>query len=173
MMVITMTKKVFLFFCFFLCIIAVTASVAYADNITLYSSIDDSSSQANLLTDIMRNDRNYDPFNEYAIVRAGERDYRIYFGKNLDENELTMIQYIPAYQLQAAQINRSINKSLSVQKNGFYYCSSREGSPGSKLVDDYKLGVIITGCAIIILVLFIFRIFRKSDHKKAKFYNVR
>lgn len=169
-----MIKKKYIISFVLSCFIFLSMGItAYCDNVTLYSSIDDSSSQANLLTDIMRNDSNYDPFNDYAIVRAGERDYRIYFGSDITGDTLTCIQYIPSYQMQATQINRFTNRSLSINKNGFYYCGSVEGVPSSKLVDDYKTGIVVVVAAIVILTLFIFKIFRKSDHKKAKFYSVR
>ena len=155
-----------------LTVIVSTVTVC-ADNVTLWGNLDDSSSQANLLVDAMRNDDNYDPFADYWIVRAGERDYRIYWGKDINDNNLTCIQYISQYQTQPAQLIRTTGKSLNITKNGYFYCSSDSGQPASKLVEDYKLGIVIVVAVMVILILLIFKTFRRSEHKKAKFYRVR
>lgn len=166
-------KKFFLFILCISCLSIMFVVLVYADNVTLYANIDDSSSQANLLVDFMRNDPNYDPYNEYCILRSGEREYRCYFGKSLNGSDLTLLQYTTSYQLIPAQLNRFTGRSLNINKNGYYYIGNVEGSSASNQVEQYKMGSILTMAAIAALFLILFRTFRKSEHKRMKFYNVR
>ena len=61
---------------------------ARAENVSLYASVDDSNSIVNLLTDIMRNDAAYDPYNQFVALRSADHEYRIYFGKNISQSKL-------------------------------------------------------------------------------------
>ena len=74
---------------------------ASAETVQLYASVDDSNSTINLLGDVMRNDPAYDPYNQYAILRAGERDYRVYFGKDISKSSICYTYTPSAYNVQA------------------------------------------------------------------------
>lgn len=71
-----------------LCCIFFFAFPVSAETVQLYASVDDSNSTVNLLGDVMRNDPAYDPYNQYAILRAGERDYRVYFGRDISKSSI-------------------------------------------------------------------------------------
>ena len=148
--------------------------VSFADSVSLYSNIDDSSSQCNLLIDAMRSDQTYDPYNEYVVVRAGDRDYRIYFGSDLDQSVAIYYRYTPQYQTMPASMTRgSTNGSLTIIDNGYYYVGNIPGSLSSAQAESYKLGAIITVCGIIVVFLILFKVFRKSSGTNAKYYRVR
>lgn len=147
--------------------------ISYADTINLYGSIDDSSSYCNLLIDVMQNDSSYDPFYQYVVLRAGERDYRVYFGEDISSSNLVYYKYVPSYQQVSANITRGTASSLSINTNGYYYVGNVEGSLRSLQADQYKIYSIIGVAAILIILLILFRIFRKTEGRKAKYYSVR
>ena len=146
---------------------------AFADTVSLYSNIDDSNNVCNLLVDAMRNDAQYDPYNEYAVVRAGEFDYRIYFGKDLSGSDLVYYRYIPQSYGISASIQRGTASSLSITKNGYYYVGNTEGALASASAENYKLGAVISIAVVVILFFVLFRFFRKSEGNKAHYYKVR
>lgn len=154
-------------------IICAVSPIALADTVNLYANIDDSSSQCNMLIDVMRSDTNYDPYNQYAVVRAGEYDYRIYFGADLSDSELTFYKYVPSRQGTPASLTRGTANNLTINKNGYYYVGNVEGALASAQAEQYKLGAVITICAVFIVLLMLFRTFRKSEGRKGKYYSVR
>lgn len=154
----------------FVCALSITV---YADTVSLYGNIDDSNNVCNLLVDAMRNDSNYDPFNEYAVVRAGEFDYRIYFGEKLSNSDLVYYMYIPASYGSQARIQRGTASSLNINSNGFYYVGNTSGSLASASAENYKAGIVVSVAVIVIVFFVIFRIFRKTEGNKAHYYKVR
>lgn len=160
---------------FTLCIVIFFSmpAIALADSVSLYSNIDDSNTYCNILIDVMRSDIDYDPYNEYVVVRAGEYDYRIYFGENLNGSELVYYRYQPTRQSIPASLTRGTASNLNINKNGYYYVGNVPGALASAQAEQYKLGAILTVAAIVILILVLFKLFRKSEGRKTKFYTVR
>lgn len=159
-------------------LIIITASFlfsfpVFADTVTLYGNIDDSSNTANILVDVMRNDSSYDPYNEYAVVRAGEYDYRVYFGKKLSGSDLVFYRYTPSTYGSAASIQRGTANSLTINRNGYYYVGNTEGALASASAENYKVGVVITVAVVVIVFFVIFRTFRKTEGNKVHYYKVR
>ena len=146
---------------------------AFADTVSLYSNIDDSNNVCNLLVDAMRNDSQYDPYNEYAVVRAGEFDYRIYFGKDLSGSDLVYYKYTPQSYGISASIQRGTASSLSITKNGYYYVGNTEGALASASAENYKAGIVVSAAVIVLVFFVIFRTFRKTEGNKAHYYKVR
>lgn len=150
------------------------SATSYADTVSLYANIDDSSSQCNILIDAMRSDENYDPYNEYVVLRAGDRDYRVYFGPDVKNKVAVWYKFTPSYQQAPASLQRGItNGSLTINDNGYYYVGNITGALASAQAESYKLGVIITVAAIIIVFVILFKMFRKGSGVKAKYYRVR
>ena len=104
---------------------------AAADTVTLYNNIDDSNSTCNLLIDAMRSDRSYDPYYQYAVVRSGEYDYRIYFGPDLAGSDLVYYRYIPGTYGSSASMSRGTASSLTINRNGYYYVGNVDGALSS------------------------------------------
>ena len=145
----------------------------FADSVSLYANIDDSSSQCNILIDAMKNDPGYDPYNEFVVLRAGERDYRIYFGKDVLNGFTIYYKLTPAYGQTPASLVRGSSNGLNITKNGYYYVGNIEGSLASSQAETYKMGFIIMVAAIVIIILILFKIFRKGSGAKVKYYKVR
>lgn len=144
-----------------------------ADNVSLYGSLDDSNNIANLLGDVMRNDPAYDPYNEYVIVRSGEREYRLYFGEDLSKSSVKYT-YIPSYMANPASLSRSnVNNSLDIISNGYTYVGNINGSLASSSVDNYKTNYVLSVCAILIVIFVIFKIFRRERSSGDRYYRVR
>lgn len=146
---------------------------AFADTVTLYANIDDSSNTANMLVDVMRNDAAYDPYNEFAVVRAGEYDYRVYFGKKLSGSDLVYYRYTPSTYGSPASIQRGTARSLSINKNGYYYVGNTEGALASAAAENYKVGAVVSIAVVVIVFFVIFRTFRKTQGNKVHYYKVR
>lgn len=162
--------KLFVVFCCFF----VFAFPVSAESVQLYASVDDSNSTVNLLGDVMRNDPAYDPYNQYAILRAGERDYRVYFGKDISKSSICYT-YIPsAYGVQASIVRRVVGSGLSISKQGFWFVGNIEGSLASSSVDNYNSNYIL-GVVLIIVALFIlFKLFRRHKSvSSTRYYSVR
>lgn len=144
-----------------------------ADSVSLYASVDDSNNTVNLLGDIMRNDPAYDPYNEYVIVRSGEREYRLYFGEDLSKSSVRYT-YIPSYMANPASLSRSnVNTNLDIISNGYTYVGNINGSLASSSVDNYKTNYVLSVCAIILVIFVIFKIFRRERSSGDRYYKVR
>lgn len=167
-----MNKK-YLILPIFALFMVIFAPIGVADTVSLYANIDDSSSQCNLLIDAMRSDQAYDPYNEYAVVRAGEYDYRIYFGEDLNGSQLVFYRYQPSRQGIPASLTRGTASNLNINNNGYYFVGNIPGALASAQAEQYKLGAVITVVGIVILILILFKLFRKSEGRKAKYYSVR
>lgn len=147
---------------------------ASAETVQLYASVDDSNSTVNLLGDVMRNDPAYDPYNQYAILRAGERDYRIYFGKDISESSICYV-YVPAYLNNQASINRRVvGSGLTITKNGYWFVGNIDGSLASSSIDNYNSNYVL-GVVLLVVVLFIiFKMFRRHKSvSSSRYYSVR
>lgn len=147
---------------------------ASAETVQLYASVDDSNSTVNLLGDVMRNDPAYDPYNEYAILRAGERDYRVYFGKDLSESSICYT-YIPSqYNVQASIDRRIVSSGLTISKQGFWFVGNIEGSLASSSVDNYNTNYIFGVVLLIVTMFIIFKMFRRHKSvSSTRYYSVR
>lgn len=146
---------------------------AHAETISLYASVDDSSGSVNMLGDLMRNDPEYDPFNEYVICRTGERDYRLYFGKDLDEFSICYIYQTSAYNVPATLSRRSVNDGLNINKNGYWYVGNIDGSLASQSIDTYKTNYVLVVLLIVITLFVIFKVFRRHQKTHNQYYSVR
>lgn len=158
-------------FCFML-IITFVLPVG-AETVNLYANIDDSSSQSNLLIDAMRSDQAYDPFYEYVVLRSGEYEYTCYFAPDLSKSNIVKLTFVPSRSGLPASLSRSTVSSLTINKHGYYYVGNVPGALSSAQAESYKLGAIVTMAAIAIIVLILFKIFRKSEGRKTKYYSVR
>lgn len=146
---------------------------AFADNVSCYGNIDDSNNICNMLTDAMQNDTKYDPFNQYVVLRAGEYDYRCYFGKDLSKSDLVCYRYIPSTYGTPASLSRSLVSSLTIINNGYYYVGNVPGSLASANSENYKVGVVVSLSIVAILFFVIFRFFRKSEGNRVSYYKIR
>lgn len=144
---------------------------AYADTVVPYGSVDDSNSVVNLLTDVMRSDTQYDPYNEYLIVRTGEREYSLYFGKKLSEGAVRYV-YVQQYAQQPSSLTRSVVNSVSLTSNGYVCVGTSQGQARSSLAEDYKTKSVLIVASVTVLVVVLFGRFRKSEGVKSTFYKV-
>lgn len=146
---------------------------ARAENVSLYASVDDSNSIVNLLTDIMRNDAAYDPYNQFVALRSSDHEYRIYFGKNISESSVCYT-YTTAYMQQPASLVRSeISDGLVVQKNGYICVGNLGGTSASSLAETYKHQSVLVVLAILFTIFWIFHIFRRQRSSGDRYYRVR
>lgn len=166
------TKCIAVIACFLMASIAI-GTHAYADTVNLYANLDDSNTSCNILIDAMYNDPAYDPYNQYAVIRAGEYDYRVYFGKDLSGGDLVYYQYTPAQYQNPASISRGTANSLTINRHGYYFVGNVDGALSSQQAENYKTGVIISMAAIAIVFLILFGRYRHSEGRKAKYYSVR
>lgn len=166
------TKCIAVFACFVIAAIGIRVH-ALADTVNLYANLDDSNTSCNILIDAMYNDPKYDPYNQYAVMRTGEYEYRVYFGDDLSGSNLVYYQYVPAQYQIPASISRGTANSLTINRHGYYFVGNVEGSLSSAQAENYKTGVIISMAAIAILFVILFVRFRHSEGRKAKYYSVR
>lgn len=146
---------------------------SFADNVSLSYSVDDSNNTVNMLGDLMRNDPAYDPYNEFVIMRSGEREYRLYFGRDLEESSIKYV-YVPSYMQTPASLIRSISASgLNITANGNTYVGNVPGSLASSTVDNYKTNYVLTICCIVIVVFVVFKLFRRQRSGGDRYYRVR
>lgn len=136
---------------------------AAAETVSLYANLDDSSSQANLLADLMVNDPDYDPADQYNIVRVGQYDYRCYFGKDLENGDIICLQYQPSYQQTPSRISRYSVNSLYIIQNGYYFTGNTPGSARSQIVEEFNFKQIVIIGISAIVILFGFKTFRKNS----------
>ena len=147
---------------------------ASAETVQLYASVDDSNSTVNLLGDVMRNDPAYDPYNQYAILRAGERDYRVYFGKDISKSSICYIYTPSAYNVQASLDRRIISSGLNISKQGYWFVGNIDGSLASSSVDNYNSNYILGVVLLVVAVFLIFKIFRRHKSvSSSRYYSVR
>lgn len=147
---------------------------ASAESVQLYASVDDSNSTVNLLGDVMRNDPAYDPYNQYAILRAGERDYRVYFGKDISKSSICYIYTPAAYNVQASIDRRIVSSGLNISKQGYWFVGNIDGSLASSSVDNYNSNYILGVVLFVVAVFLIFKIFRRHKSvSSSRYYSVR
>lgn len=147
---------------------------ASAETVQLYASVDDSNSTVNLLGDVMRNDPAYDPYNQYAILRAGERDYRVYFGKDISKSSICYIYTPSYYNVQASIDRRIVSSGLNISKQGYWFVGNIDGSLASSSIDNYNSNYILGVVLLVVAVFLIFKIFRRHKSvSSSRFYSVR
>ena len=147
---------------------------ASAETVQLYASVDDSNSTVNLLGDVMRNDPAYDPYNQYAILRAGERDYRVYFGKDISKSSICYIYTPSAYNVQASIDRRIVSSGLNISKQGYWFVGNIDGSLASSSVDNYNSNYILGVVLLVVAVFLLFKIFRRHKSvSSSRYYSVR
>lgn len=166
------TKCILMIPCFVMAAVLIRFTV-WADTVNLYANLDDSNTNCNILIDAMYNDPKYDPYNQYAVMRTGEYEYRVYFGEDLNGSELVYYQFVPAQYQTPATLSRGTASSLTINRRGYYFVGNVDGALSSSQAENYKVGAIITIAAIIIVFLLLFRTFRKSEGRKAKYYSVK
>lgn len=153
--------------------IAFNAIPVYAESVNLYASIDDSNSTANLLGDLMRNDSAYDPYNEYVILRAGERDYRCYFGPDLQESSICLTYIAGSMGSPASLSRRVVSSGLSIVQNGYWVVGNIEGSVASSSIETYKTNYVLVIVALAIVIFLLFKFFRRERSSGDRYYRVR
>lgn len=146
---------------------------ARAETVSLYASVDDSNATINLLTDIMRNDPSYDPYNQFIAFRSGDHEYRIYFGADLTKNSVCYVYTTSYMQNPASLIRSTINSGLTINKNGYMCVGNIAGSTASALADEYKTHTVLVVLAILFVILWIYHIFRRKRSSGDRYYKVR
>lgn len=144
-----------------------------AETVSLYASVDDSSSTINLLTDIMRNDPSYDPYNQFVALRSGDHEYRIYFGADLTKQSVCYTYTTSYMQNPASLIRSTVDSGLTVNKNGYLCVGNIAGSSASALADEYKTHTVLAVLAILFVILWIFHMFRRQRSSGDRYYRVR
>lgn len=142
-----------------------------AETFSLYSSLDDSSNQAKVLADLMVNDQDYDPFDQYVIFRAGDNDYRCYFGKSISGN-VVGYRYQQANYGQPATITRLKSSNINITSNGYIYCGNVSGSARMATAATHNFQFLVPILLIMVIIILIFRTFRKKFNMKVGSYNV-
>lgn len=157
-----------------LCMIFAFVLPASAETVQLYASVDDSNNTVNLLGDVMRNDPAYDPFNQFAILRAGERDYRCYFGKDISKSSICYVYTSSAYNVPASIDRRIVSSGLNISKRGYWFVGNIDGSLASSSIDNYNSNYILGVVLLVLAVFFIFKIFRRHKSvSSSRYYSVR
>lgn len=147
---------------------------ASAESVQLYASVDDSNSTVNLLGDVMRNDPAYDPYNQFAILRAGERDYRVYFGKDISKSSICYTYTPSSYNVQASIDRRVVSSGLNISKQGYWFVGNIDGSLASASVDNYNSNYVLGVVFMVVAVFVIFKMFRRHKSvSSSRYYSVR
>lgn len=133
--------------------------VALGVSVTPYSSIDDSSSYANLLTDLYVNQADYSPKKDFVIIRVGQYDYTLYYSEDFESTT----QYISVSAYQGRQnISFGSVSSLNISNPSDYnIVGSISGTSCSKLANDFKFQYIIIAVAILVSVLLLLRLIKR------------
>lgn len=142
-------------------IIIIHIVIVYADTVTCWGSVDDSNSTVDMLIDLMVNDEAYDPLDQYAVIRTGEREYRLYFGRDLAGDQIVRYIYTPAYLQQQAQLTRSRVDNLTINRAGYLYVGNTPEALSSIKATQYKFYTVGVVTAVLILVLMIMRHLRR------------
>ncbi|MCH5197918.1 MAG: hypothetical protein J1E34_03330 [Oscillospiraceae bacterium] len=66
----------------------------FADTVTVYGSVTDTTSQVSILVNYYQNLDSFNPFNEYIVVRNGEYSWRLYYSDSvLNDSQVNYIEY--------------------------------------------------------------------------------
>lgn len=151
------------FFVVFLATVGVIFSCisAGAATYTPYSSITDSSSQANILYDYYRNLDTFDYNDEFLIMRSGQYDYYLFFSDSLSDKTVNYISYTSG-----GQYNNTYVINLGVDSNFRYSLNENTvvgNIPGTGAYAEHYSSYhqfLIQVAAFVFLVMFAFSLFR-------------
>lgn len=148
---------------FFFLVVLETLSFGFAENFTLYSSVGINDTNTRNLIAIYQNCPDYDPFNEFEVARVGQYDYRIFYGKDLDNGDY---QYFSYYGIQSGAGVRyyyggGSGSNLYLDKQGYVTVGNVVNSLSSPEASEFKFQYIVISCILFITILIIFKTFRK------------
>lgn len=150
-----------------------TPFAAQAETINAYASVDDSSNVANLLTDVMRSDSEYDPYNEYAIIRVTDTQYVLVFAPKLSGNRVVKYTYTIQTMGQPATIYRTITSNVTVNRGSYICVGNLQGFATSALSEQYKTQYVLVVLAVVIVIYLMIRHHKKSEGARVQYYKVR
>lgn len=154
------------------CLIILFPVCCFADTFNLYANTDPDSTVVSLLISAMKNDSNYDPYNEYVCCRTSENQYKIAFGKKLS-GSCTVYTYTSSSYGIPASISKGSASSIYVNSNGYYYTGNVNGALASSKAETFKFQYVILMIAILIAVFVVFRLFRRTRTNKSSYYTIR
>lgn len=138
--------------------------ISYAESFTAYGSVNDQTSQVNILTDAYINSSYYSPFNQYLIMRVGEFQYRLFTAPDLSgSNPISYIDYqrysIGSYNYEYRLTYGSIS-SLSYSLGNYTAVGNIPGTLQSSDLRQSNFYFVLQILVIVFIILFIFSIFR-------------
>lgn len=156
-----------LFCVLFLFLLLFTSAIGYAENYSLFSSLNPEDNIAKNLVGFYINQPDYDPYNEYYCCRTGQYDYYLFYGRSLSGD----YKYIHYYGVQNGY-NLSYfysvggGSNLIISSNGFIGVGNIENSIISDKAENYKYYFVITILLFLICFVLIFKFFKV--HFKSK-----
>lgn len=155
-------SSIFLLAFFLLIFVGTLAFPVFAANYTAYSSVSSSDSVTKNLIGIYRNSPDFDPFNQYVVCRTGQYEYYVFYAKNLAEDYKyyryhgTVNQGYVNYYYDSGEGN-----NLRINTAGYKVVGNVEDSIASEQFETFKFQFVLIPLAILLLVLLIFKTFKR------------
>lgn len=157
-----MKKLIIIFVTFFLFISLCFYS--YAENVNLYGSVTDTTSQVNILMGFLPNEENFKIGMKYIVARTSEYQYRLYYASDLSVNPIYYIDYsrynIGNYSYEW-RVTRGTTTQPIITTNNYTYVSN---TPGGiyKAPESYFKDNIIVWLLPVITICIIFFTFKPA-----------
>lgn len=146
---------------------------ALSASVSVYAGVSDSDQIVKNLIGIYQNDNSYDPFNEYVVLRSGQYEYYVFFGKDLSDD----YRYYRYYGTQNGyntvwQIDTGTGNNLRIDSHGYLYVGNTQGAINSEKETSNKYLYVIMSVAILIAIVVIFKTFRQRYTPTKKGWSV-
>lgn len=165
-------KKLFIIFLSVVCLCALSVWCA-AYTVTPYGDVTGSSSIANNLVDLYRNGTDYDPLQEFAVIRESQYVYTLFYGEKLSRS-FNFIRYTQAHNTVPQSYSFGSGSNLQINDNGYLFTGNISGAAASERADGYMFRFLIILAFTFLLIIVIFKVFhRRVNMSPVKGYTIR
>lgn len=129
-----------------------------AYTVTPYGDVTSSSTTANNLVDLYRNESNYDPLQEFAVIRESQYVYTLFYGEKLSQS-FDYIRFTQAHNSVPQSYSFGSGSNLQINDNGYLFTGNISGAAASERADGYMFRFIIILAFTFLLLIVIFKVF--------------
>lgn len=141
-----------------------TTPLIYAENFTLYSSVQSSDQIVRNLISIYQNSPNYDPFNEFEVARVSQYDYRLFYGRDISSGPYNFFQYTLYTSTSGSNYiyTGGSGTDLYLDKRGYMTVGNVENSFSSPEANQYNFQYVLIVFVFFFAIIALFKIFKQK-----------
>lgn len=145
----------------------------YAETVTAWSTLSPTNGTVTTLLDIMRNDEEYDPYNEYEAVRISETQYVLYFGSKLQGENVVKYIYTTGTYGTIPTLTRVKTRDVHINRQGYFTVGNTQGAQASEKVETYKYQYVVIAIGFVLIIYVMIRHHKKTEGTRIQYYKVR